>query len=58
MINDGIQSCSKCGKTDHYKSGLVADHSDDDEETKCEKCNEKGILMYNDILCVWCAKKD
>tara|TARA_R110001606_G_scaffold8830_3_gene38764 strand:+ start:1967 stop:2785 length:819 start_codon:yes stop_codon:yes gene_type:complete len=30
----------------------------EDEETKCEKCNEKGILMYNDILCVWCAKKD
>tara|TARA_R110002167_G_scaffold71882_6_gene202645 strand:+ start:10106 stop:10714 length:609 start_codon:yes stop_codon:yes gene_type:complete len=32
IINDGIQSCSRCGKDDHYKCGVVADHSEDEEE--------------------------
>jgi hypothetical protein len=30
IINDGIQSCSKCCKTDHYKSGIVDDHSEEE----------------------------
>jgi hypothetical protein len=45
-------------ETSEEEGFLPDDFREEDEETKCEKCNEKGILMYNDILCVWCAKKD
>lgn len=31
-IKDGIQSCSICNKRDHYKCGIVDDHSDDDDD--------------------------
>ena len=41
IINDGIQSCSKCGENDHYKSGVVADHSDDDDDD-IHICGETG----------------
>ena len=29
-IDDGIQKCSCCGLDDHYKNGVVADFSDDE----------------------------
>ena len=29
-IDDGIQKCSRCGLDDHYKNGVVADFSDDE----------------------------
>ena len=36
------------------------DEEEEEEEQKCEKCNKKYKLMYNDILCAGCrcAKKD
>ena len=53
IINDGIQSCSRCGKDDHYKCGVVADHSEDDTEEEedadgycgcyCDNCKSYRI---------------
>ena len=37
VVDDGIQSCIYCGLNDHYKNGVVADWSDDEEEC-CVKC--------------------
>lgn len=30
-ICDGLQVCRRCGKVDHYKNGIVADWSDDED---------------------------
>mgnify|MGYP003675272806 FL=1 len=32
FVDDGIQRCSRCGKDDHYKNGVVADWSEDDDD--------------------------
>lgn len=31
-ICDGLQVCRCCGKVDHYKNGIVADWSDDEDD--------------------------
>jgi len=41
VVDDGIQSCSKCGLNDHYKNGVVADWSDDEEEEEEERERER-----------------
>tara|TARA_R110002096_G_scaffold142992_1_gene298574 strand:- start:293 stop:658 length:366 start_codon:yes stop_codon:yes gene_type:complete len=28
---NGLQSCKRCGFIDHYKNGIVADHSEDED---------------------------
>ena len=41
VVNNGIQSCRRCGLKDHYKEGVVADWSDyEDEWCDDEKTNE------------------
>jgi hypothetical protein len=44
VIEDGIQKCTRCGNNDHYKNGVVADFSDDEEEwmkNTCKDCSNK-----------------
>ena len=58
IINDGIQSCSKCSKTDHYKSGVVADHSDEEEvEEELDICGETGRKFDEGNPLKGCGKK-
>ena len=47
-------------ETSEEEGFLPDDFREEDEEQKCEKCNKKYKLMYNDILCAGCrcAKKD
>tara|TARA_R110001599_G_scaffold280813_2_gene482209 strand:+ start:1742 stop:2266 length:525 start_codon:yes stop_codon:yes gene_type:complete len=39
IIEDGIQSCSQCNKVDHYKCGVVADHSEDESVSPVGVCS-------------------
>ena len=60
IIEDGIQSCSKCGKDDHYKCGVVADHSEEEEEEEeeedpcdiCIVCIEKYDYKNTGKMCL------
>ena len=49
IIDDGIQSCSRCGKDDHYKCGVVADHSDYEEEEDEEEFYEVSCAENPDV---------
>ena len=52
IIDDGIQSCSRCGKNDHYKCGVVADHSEE-ETIECDGCEN---MRYMGKICVDCEE--
>ena len=43
FVADGIQSCSCCGKDDHYKGGVIADWSSSEDEADAEPTSGEAV---------------